>query len=59
MLPQTVVIYGRNLAVVDDISRELGRKGTLEKSPVNAVPKNLVKNPLVVRRIKIEVPVQC
>jgi hypothetical protein len=56
MLPQTVVIYGRNLAVVDDIGGELGRKRTLEKSPVDAVPENLVKNPLVVRRIKTEVP---
>jgi hypothetical protein len=47
-----VIIYFWNFTMVDYICRKLRGEGTLEKVTVNTIPEDLIKNSLVVGRIK-------
>jgi hypothetical protein len=43
---------------MDNVSRETGRKGTLKKTTVEVIPKNLVENTLVKGSIESIIAVQ-
>ena len=58
MLSETMVVNFGNFSTVNHIGGKLGRKGTLKKTSVGSVPKNLIENPLIVRRIKGEMPMK-
>ena len=58
MLPQPIVRYGRELVLVNHISRQSRREGTLKQVTPSAVPKKLIENALVVSSVKAVVAVQ-
>ena len=51
-MPQTMIAYRGYFLTMNDISRKLRRKSALKKVTVSTIPEDLIKNPLIVRRIE-------